>query len=67
MSEVTFGSCKICGGTTYSMGGSYLCKNFNCPAWYKPQEAFVYVQLEDGREGYCKITDVPDGAKVVDK
>lgn len=67
MSDVQFGSCKICGCTTYSMGGPYICKNFNCPAWYLSQDCFVYVRLEDGREGYCKVNQVPDSAQIIEE
>ena len=67
MSEINFGECKICGGTTYNVdGGSYLCKNMNCPAWYYPQEGLVYVRLTDGREGYCKKNRLPEDAVVLE-
>lgn len=67
MSDVSFGTCKICGGTTYNVnGGWFICKNFNCPGWYTPQELFVYVRLADGREGYCLAHKVPEGAKVLE-
>lgn len=50
-----FGTCKVCGGETYNVnGGSYLCKNVNCQAWYKPQEAFIYIKLPDGEEGFLR-------------
>lgn len=60
-----FGTCKICGTTTYNVnGGSYLCKNFNCPAWYTPQEMFIYVKLPNGEDGFLKK---PDLEKLRDK
>lgn len=68
--EVEFGTCKICGGTTYNVnGGSFLCKCCNCPAWYTPQEFFIAVRYK-GEEGFLRRDKIPnplpDGLEIID-
>lgn len=67
---VTTGTCKVCGGSTYSVnGGWHLCQNLNCPFHYGPQESIVKVKTPEGDFGFSydfKLPDpLPDGYEVV--
>lgn len=43
--------CLFCGGLTVYINDTYsICKNINCPMWYKPQQWLEEITLPDSQQ-----------------